>query len=233
MCELINKDCVWFNHVCEFYNSTTCNHYCIRFMEMFALCKLSNIPKKNWKPISLYAINEDKNAFNQLVNIKTNILNFVKGGGNLYLYSENTGNGKTSWAIRLALAYCSKIWSGNGFRRRVLFLSVPQFLFKHKETIAEFDRDFNELKSDINKCDLVIWDDIGVSPLTTYEHQILLSYVDSRILNGKSNIFTGNINEQELQKYLGLRLASRVWNTSTQIHFKEPDKRCVGGNLND
>lgn len=225
----VNNDCVWYKDVCELYDTTDCTHTCIRYMEMRRLCELSNIPKNKWKLPPLYCIDKDKNIFKQLGEVKEDIVQFVETGNNLYLYSEYTGNGKTSWAIRLMLAYFNDIWSGNGFNCRGVFVSVPDFLFKQKEIINNFDDNFNTLKKQIQGADLVIWDDIAVTPLTQYEHQLLLTYIDNRVLNNKSNIYTGNANRDTLDKYLGLRLASRVWNTSIPIHFQESDKRRVGG----
>lgn len=224
-----NDNCVWYKDVCELYNTEQCNRSCIRYLEMRRLCELSRIPKNKWKLPKLYSINQDLLAFDKLENIKNIIVDFVNAGNNLYLYSANTGNGKTSWSIRLMLSYFDKIWSGNGFNCRGVFVSVPNFLFKQKEIINNFDNDFNCFKKDIQEADLVIWDDIAVTSLTSYEHQLLLTYIDNRILNGKSNIYTGNVNKDILDKYMGLRLSSRIWNNSIKIEFIEPDKRSIKG----
>lgn len=221
----MNNDCIWYNNVCELANTEDCNNICIRYMEMRRLCELSNLPKEKWRVPQLFCYADDKTAFKNLTDIKNDVDNFVKSGSNLYLYSENTGNGKTSWAIRLMLSYFNKIWSGNGFRCRGVFISVPNFLFMHKEIINNFDADFANLKNAVLNADLVIWDDIGVSPLTAYEHQLLLTYIDSRLLKSQANIYTGNVDVTTLEKYLGTRLASRIWNTSNHIHLVEPDKR--------
>ena len=111
----LNNDCVWYKDVCELYNTQECTHTCIRYMEMNRLCELSNIPKNKWKLPDLYCIDKDKQAFKELGHIKKDITNFVNMGNNLYLYSECTGNGKTSWAIRLMLSYFNDIWSNRTF----------------------------------------------------------------------------------------------------------------------
>lgn len=226
-------NCVWYKDVCQLYNTDDCKSTCIRFMEMNRLCELSNIPKNKWKLPQLYCTDKDKKSFKQLSKIKNDIVNFVNNGDNLYLYSEYTGNGKTSWAIRLMLSYFNNIWSGNGFKCRGVFISVPDFLFKQKEIINNFDNSFSELKKQILSVDLVIWDDIAVTSLTQYEHQLLLTFIDNRILNNKANIYTGNSNKEVLDKYLGLRLSSRVWNTSLHIQLCEQDKRCLECAYND
>lgn len=224
-----NDNCVWYKEVCEDYGTCDCSNYCIRFLEMKRLCELSNIPAGKWKPTALYCDRLDNSAFSKLSQIKGNMKDWVEGGNNLYIYSENTGNGKTSWSIKLMLSYFNQIWSGNGFRTRGLFISVPSFLFMHKELMNNFDEHFFRLKDMVSKVDLVIWDDIGVAPLTQYEHQLLLTYIDNRVLTGKANIYTGNVDKVTLEKYLGLRLASRIWNSSDKVHFMEADKRTNQG----
>jgi glutamine amidotransferase-like uncharacterized protein len=52
---------------------------------------------------------KDLKAFTRLKEIQTNITNFVKDGGQLYIHSQGCGNGKTSWALRLAQAYIESI----------------------------------------------------------------------------------------------------------------------------
>ena len=51
----------------------------------------------------------DRIEFQKLSSIQKNILDFVNNGDNLYIYSIQAGNGKTSWAIRLLQSYFKKI----------------------------------------------------------------------------------------------------------------------------
>lgn len=212
-------DC-WYKGTCN----KECKSSCLRFLEMVYLCESSNLPEDMWFPIKLIA-DRDRDAFVELAKIKKDIRGWVHYGNNLYLYSSNFGNGKTSWAVKLMLAYFNLRWAGNGFKRRALFISVPEFLKKNKEVINNPDPEFFELRDDIAECDLVIWDDIASTTLTNYDHSVLLPYIDQRTLARKSNIFTGNADGAEIIKYLGGRLASRVWNNSTVLEFKSEDKR--------
>jgi DNA replication protein DnaC len=81
------------------------------------------------------------------------------------------------------------------------------------------------MKSNLLSTDLVIWDDIGSTGMSNYDLSQLLMYIDQRILSGKSNIFTGNLMYSDLEKSLGSRLASRIWNTSSIAELKGKDKR--------
>ena len=87
------------------------------------------------------------------------------------------------------------------------------------------DPEFESLKLHLTTVDLVVWDDIASTDMSSYDHSQLLSYIDQRILSEKSNIFTGNRNEEEMEKALGSRLASRIWNSSKRIKLKGLDKR--------
>lgn len=221
----VNVDCVWYKDVCNLADTGDCTSRCIRFMEMRRLCELAELPKQNYLPPKLYADGSDRVAFRELMGVKQSILDFVHNGSNLYIYSESTGNGKTSWATRLLVSYFNEVWSGNGFNCRGVFVFVPKLLAMHK---ASFSGDESDLKSLVHKIytsDLVVWDDIAVQSLTPYEHTLLLTYIDYRITNGLSNIYTGNADEENMKDFLGQRLYSRVWGTSRHIHFTETDKR--------
>ena len=188
----------------------------------------SGIPKNRQHPQSLVA-GVDYNAFVQLSDIKDNILEFVETGQNLYLCSENTGNGKTSWSIKLMLKYFDQMWAGNGFKERGLFIHVPTFLSKLKNFN---DPLLTSYKESVSNVDLICWDDIASTKLSEYDISQLLIFIDQRIVDGKANIFTGNIvTEQNLEKVLGSRLASRIWNTSEVIKLVGKDRR--HGSLTD
>lgn len=181
----------------------------------------SGLSKKRQQPITLNG-NNDLKAFNLLADIKDDIMNFVANGESLYIYSEYTGNGKTSWAIKLLLKYFDSIWAGNGFRVRGYFQHVPTLF----NTLKDFSKSHEVLKSTLETVDLVIWDDIASTKLSDYDAQQLLIIIDTRAAEGLSNIYTGNITSHEsLRRAVGDRLASRIWNTSTLVEFKGKDRR--------
>ena len=216
------KTC-WYENVCSTV-ANNCRTGCIRYLEMLHLCEQSNIPENRWYPITLSPDKCDYDAFCDLADIKDDIGNFVKRGSNLYLYSTKTGNGKTTWAIKLMLKYFNDVWPGNGFKCRGLFIHVPTLITRLKN-FSSLDDELGRIKSELPNVDLVIWDDIASTELSSYDHSQLLTYIDQRILAEKSNIFTGNLGNPEITKALGIRLASRVWNSSTRIELKGSDKR--------
>jgi len=217
---LKNENC-WYKSVCTYDYCTNC----IRYAEMKYLMDSSGIPKNRQKPKELIA-GSDYDAFYKLNDVKEKIDEYVNiGGFNLYICSENTGNGKTSWAIKILLKYFDKIWAGNGFRVRGMFVHVPTLLAKLKD----FDHPDPSLKTyreNLNNADLVVWDDIAGAKLSDYDISQLLMIIDSRIIDDKTNIYTSNvITQTDLSKAVGPRLASRIFNCSAIIELKGTDRR--------
>lgn len=209
------SDC-WYKNVCSYDSCINC----IRYSEMKYLMENSGIPKAKQMPISLEA-GIDYDAFVSLALIKDNILQFVERGDNLYICSSETGNGKTSWAIKILLKYFDRVWPGNGFKVRGYFQHVPMLF----NTLKDFSKNHDTLKNTLENADLVVWDDIAAGKLSDYDINQLLIYLDERIINSKSNIFTGNITSHDkLVKVLGSRLASRIWSSSV-IELKGKDRR--------
>ena len=212
----MNEKC-WYKDVCK---NKQCSG-CIRYSEMKYLMDNSGIPEKKQFPVTLTCDAIDRKAFMELADIKSDIENFVKNGESLYITSDKTGNGKTSWAIKIMLKYFDCIWAGNGFRVRGYFVHVPTFL----NMMKDFNNDHSDLKTIIENADLVVWDDIVAAKLSDYDLTQLLSFIDTRIYKELSNIYTGNIENREVfEQRLGARLTSRIWSSSI-ITLKGKDRR--------
>lgn len=218
-----HSDC-WYKNVCVLDCDSLAT--CIRYAEMKFLMDNSNIPEARQLPEKINAPDCDYDAYTKLANIKRNIADFVSAGNNLYIASDTTGNGKTTWAIKLLLKYFDSVWAGNGFRVRGLFIHVPTFLLKCKD-FGNRDEKFEELKNALCNVDLVVWDDIASTDVSAYDYSQLLMYIDNRTLNNKSNIYTGNYaNRDRLLKRVGAKLTSRIWSDNTDIIiFKGGDMR--------
>lgn len=222
---IFNPEQCWYKGVCNKYKTAECEQGCVRYMEMDYLMQNSGIPRSRQYPQLLTPTKKDIDAFITLKEIKDDIVNFVEEGESLYIFSENFGNGKTTWAIKLMLKYFNEIWAGNGFKCRGVFIHVPTFLTKIKEGISRKDEDFESLKAHLLTADLVVWDDIASTGLKDFDHANLLTYIDQRKLHELSNIYTGNLRQHQLQEALGNRLASRVWNGSIIVEFVGEDRR--------
>ena len=192
-------------------------------MEYSKLLELSKIPKAYIPYKELQAPASDWDAYDQLREIQDDIFNFVQLGKRLYLWSKQCGNAKTTWVTKLMKAYFGKIWAGNAFKRRGYFIHVPTFLQRLKDNISE-KNDILEVKEAIREADVVIWDDLAVKAVSDFELEVILSLLDERISNAKSNLVTGNSSRQVMESMLGKRITSRIF-AGTVIEFKGKDMR--------
>lgn len=201
--------------------------FCMRKFKLDSLYTNSLLTpiQQNHTNLRLDANGTDKEAFKSLKIIENNVEDFVVKGNNLYIHSVITGNGKTAWAIRLMQSYFNKIWYKSDLECRGLFVHVPRFFLALKDAINEKNEYVNHIKSNILKADLVIFDEIGTKNLTSFESENLLNIINTRINEGKSNIYTSNLTPEELKETLGDRLYSRIVNLSTDITFYGQDKR--------
>jgi DNA replication protein DnaC len=167
----------------------------------------------------------DLEAFKTLKSVEDSIVDFVKKGGNLYIHSTNTGNGKTSWAIRMVQTYFEKIWSKTELKCRALFISVPRFMLAIKDNISEKSDYVGYIKKNVMTADIVIWDEVGTKGLTEFEHENIMSLINARIDAGKTNIYTSNLDDAQLLKSVGKRLHSRISGTAYSVELKGRDKR--------
>lgn len=212
-----------------------CNHkdcekdFCLRKYKMDSLYSAALMTESQKPHITLNVDQDgtDLEQFKQLAVIEQNIVSFIQEGKNLYLHSANCGNGKSSWSIRLAEAYFNKIWARSEAKCRVLFISVPRFLLALKDNITIKSSYVEYIKDNVLEADLVIWDDIAAKMGSEFELTHLISIIDNRIALGKSNIYTSNLNRQQLYTALGERLTSRIANMSIDIELFGADKRIL------
>ncbi len=226
----MKPDSCWYKGVC---GKSECDEHCIRLLEMNHLVETSGIPKarQDLNKLALIPENCDLEVFRKLNTLKNSIKDVVQKGESVYIYSDYFGNGKTTWSIKILMKYFDQVWSGNGFRTRGLFIHVPSFLNKIKDSMTDPDADFIKMKKQLKSVDLVVWDDIGACKLSDYDHSILLSYIDERVLKNLSNVYTGNLGEAALYKALGGRLFSRVWSSSQVFQLKGSDRRGEHGHI--
>lgn len=223
----MNENCYFKAH-CKKYKNDQCDEsFCIKLFKIDKLLDKSLLSErqKSHKALYIDADGTDEAAFKQLKDIENNILDFINSGQNLYLHSRNTGNGKTEWSIRLIQAYCHKIWYKSNLECETLFINIPRFLLTLKDSISNQSDYIDHIKANVLSAKLVVWDEIGTSILTQYEHQHLLNLINTRIDTGLSNIYTSNLQGEELLKSIGDRLYSRIVNYSIDIELFGKDKR--------
>lgn len=217
----------WLEDQC---NKKDCDKFCLRKFKLDYLYNQSLLSYEQRKKIGLRLDNNsllDEPVFDRLRNVELNIVDFIINGNNLYLWSHITGNGKTAWSIRLMQDYFNKIWPSSDLSCRALFINVPKFFLALKDNISEKSEYIAQIKSNVLKADLVVWDEVALKTLTPFEMENLLSLINNRIDLGKANVYTSNISPSELLNLVGDRLYSRIINKSEILEFREKDKRKI------
>ena len=226
---ILNTDC-YVQEGCKKYTNNLCTEqFCVRLYKIDELYNKALLTKEQRIPLRLRLDNNriDEAPYTKLKSYQKNIIDFVNEGINLYIFSNTTGNGKTSWAIKLLQAYIHKIWASSDLTCRVLFINVPNFMRELKLNISQKSDYIKHINDNVLNADIVVWDDIATKGTSEFEHEQLISIIDTRMNNKKSNIFTSNINPQDLPNMLGARLASRIIGLSECIPFNGYDKRGV------
>ena len=209
----------WYKDICE----NDCSR-CTKYITIKSLMELSGVPEKLHHPISLNCPDEDYESFVRLQEIKEDIYDFVYSGKQLYICSEHTGNGKTSWSLKIMYKFFSEIWDTWGpINPAALFIYVPEFIMKLKDFNNPISQKYLE---QVKTVPLVIWDDIGTSELSNFDYSQIVVYINLRQQAELSNIYTSNlINLEQLSDKVGDKLASRIIKGSEVIELKGTDKR--------
>lgn len=219
--------CCWKN-VCGIKGSPKCGVTCPRYTKMHYLLGNSLLPKAWWMPKEFYTSedNIDYEAHIRCFDIKKDILNFVNNGKQLIIYGKNSGSGKTHISTRLLLAYLGKVWELTSFRPRAMFIQLEKLFNEQKKSYSQNSTYKDFIMSNYEDVDLIVWDDIGLNEeLNQQQYDLLFTIINERELLGKSNIFTTNKSKEELFKYLGERLYSRIVRSAEWIEFKGTDNR--------
>lgn len=186
------------------------------------------IPKRYLSEIKLTPTTSDLNTFKELNAIKENIKSFVDAGNNLLICSRRSGNGKTSWAIKLLKAYIDSVVELSFVNNTpALFINVNNFLNEKKLSINDkaMAERINQIEKNILSAKLVIFDDIADKSLSEYDMATMYYWLDYRTANLKSCIFTSNQLPEDLKKTLSGKVYSRIVNYSNIKYITDGDHR--------
>ena len=216
-----NSNC-WYLETCE----DDCDK-CTVYIQLKWQMDNSGLYPSQQKPIRMYLNDNnrvDKESYKRLAEIRENIVEFVDDYNNLYICSEQAGNGKTSWAIKMLHTYFHHCAQGNYENLLGMFVNTTDLLLKLKDFSHPLPQKYLQ---DLENVDLVIFDDIAItSNPSQYDYIQLFNIINKRMMAEKSNIFTSNIVDyQQLEKIFGPRLASRIYNNSEIIELKGMDMR--------
>ena len=200
-------DC-WYGSGCTL-KTERCQKTCPLYLEMNYMIVNCGMPDATPYIKTLIPTTDTEfKSYERLQNIKDNIVDYVTAGHDIFIVSNYSFTGNTSWAIKLMYRYFDRIWSGNGFKVRGYFLYVPDFVTKLKAFSYKETAEYKEIMHNLEHCDLVIWDAITDVTLNEHEQGLLSSVLGKRFMKGKANIYTGNA-KVDLE-VLGRNLADKI-----------------------
>lgn len=205
---------------------SSCSEVCGGYRILRALYTLSRIPLNYQYRMDLIPDDKDLRAFEALNEFKENILTHVDKGEGLYIWGENTGNGKTSWACKIMGYYFRKIAFSSGLENEGLYIYLPTFLDDLRNSYSNPSPEFDEELEMVKKCKLLIVDDIGAEKVTEWVRERIVSIINTRSSNGLSTIYTSNLSLKGLTDKLGDdRISSRIKGSVQEINLLGKDNR--------
>ena len=194
--------------------------------------KNSNIPLR-WlnKNIPLQPEIVDESAFRRLKHIMDESPRFVRENWNLNLYSRNTGNGKTSWAIKIMKNFIDNY--ACVYDLDCLYVNIPEFMNLRKRSINDYTAQLQcqQLENRIMEARLVIMDAVASKQASSFDMELLYQLVNYRSTNQKSTIYTSNIKPDELRNLVGERLADRITGTPKTVNIELHGRSMRGFNI--
>lgn len=207
-------------------DKSSCSEVCGGYRVLRALYSLSRIPLKYQYRMDLIPDKEDLRAFETLNEFKEHIVDHVARGEGLYIWGENTGNGKTSWACKIMGYYFRKVAFSSGLENEGLYIYLPTFLDDLRNSYNNPTPDFDEELEMVKKCKLLIIDDIGAERVTEWVRERIVSIINTRSANGLCTIYTSNLSLKGLTDKLGDdRISSRIKGSVREINLLGKDNR--------
>ena len=174
----------------------------------------------------------DRNAFLSLKEIHDGIFEWVKNGKSLFLFSEISGNGKTSWANKLFMQFVFEYARLMSLKRKaelpepvVAWVNVPEMFekFKLEMSTGEVDKTF---RNNLMKARLLVLDDLGAEKSSEWAIGQLYLYINARLEAQLSTIITSNLSVDQLfeSHYINKRTQSRL-HSYREIELFGPDRR--------
>ncbi len=140
--------------------------------------------------------------------------NFTENS-NSFFFTGATGLGKT----HLALAVLNKVIAGG---HSVYYTSIVS-LVKQLER-ERFGKSSDNVEEELEKCDLLILDDLGAEFSTQFSVAAINEIVNNALLSGRPLILISNLSRSELEERYGQRFTSRL-NEFEIIEFMGEDIR--------
>lgn len=211
---------------CKGFGTPKCTERCDFWWKLNTLYNKSNLPMRYRYNIPLRPEQIDREAFLKLKDYLDNVVDRVENGDSLYIYSENTGNGKTTWSSKIMNQYIRKVVAKSDLEHEVLYLNVSLFVEAMRNQYTDYSDDIARLREEAMHCKLLILDDIGAERPSEYVCERLYDLINHRYTNMLATIYTSNLTPFELGDRLGSRIESRV-RSAEQIKLVGADRRTI------
>lgn len=161
----------------------------------------SNFPLKQQKQFldNFEHVKGTETAFNAAQRFIDKVPGVRKG----ILYIGTCGSGKTHLAAAIGNAVIEKGFS-------VKFITADKLYKKVRSTYTSFEMTENDILSPLEKCYLLIIDDVGTTAPTKWAKSVLHSLIDNRMNDEKPTILTTNLTMKELAEELDSRTIDRI-----------------------
>lgn len=144
---------------------------------------------------------------------------FSLNSGNL-LFNGGTGLGKTMLSACIARAVAEKgYW--------VAYESAQHLFAKLEKDRFRPDEESARAVESLNRCDLLIVDDLGTELPGNFVVAALYALVNDRLLAGKPTIISTNLNIGEIRERYSPQIASRLQGSYTLLPFMGEDIRIL------
>lgn len=234
------EDCV-YNHGCRKPNQN--KPACLIFARYDKARQLTKIPKRyigcmmNNLPIE----ESNPKAYKAIIKYCDAVLDFVKKGTSLYLYSEptqtnplGTGTGKTTSACTILNEFLVKyVWEQTLLRTPLItapamfvrcsdFQNIYNAQFRNQDNASA---EYYYYKNSMKEARLLILDDIAIRSCTEAFLNELYEVINHRDVEMLATIYTSNVPLDKVGELLDYRIESRIRDNCASIKFTGEDHR--------
>lgn len=214
----------------------SCKQDCATYLRCKRAFEYGGFPNRFWNMPDEYQIAQvDTNSLMMLQRITSNIESFIKSGQNLYIHSLNSGCGKTMRAVMLSNAFirAKALSDAKNVDVWTSYVNIPKLVSDYdiyeKLSYENSNRqEFLAKMANLNRCELIVWDDFAFSSRSYLESTTLRAILASRITEGLSNIIVSSYSLEELTSQLSKMDLQRLRSSCIVIELKSPDFRFTG-----